>query len=43
MREVMTATRVLRFVVAWATSAVARSQTLPPFDLPWDPEPLPRG
>ena len=34
---------MLRFIITWAAGAAAVAQPLAPFDLPWDPEPLPRN
>ena len=36
-------TSMLWFVALTCTFSPARSQPLPPFDLPWNPEPLPHG
>ena len=30
-------------LITWAAGALAMSQPLAPFDLPWDPEPLQRN
>ena len=39
----MTMHSTLWYFVAFTSTFAARARTLPPFDLPWDPEPLPRG